>query len=235
MSGSSATGAPRTPRAAAIGIVTVGVAAAGAALGVLWAWIAPPIHGVVALTRDGERVQAYLGNESDHFFVAPFLVLGLLGVLAVVTAALAWQWQAHRGPGMAAGLSVGLVAAAAAIVLVGAQLVHRRYGVVDVDAAPVTPDHRVYYFAEAPPVFFGHTPLQIAATLLLPAAAGALAYGLCVVWTARDDLGGHPAVEPADLGAAPAYRGPAPAVMLRVPPSAPAPGVTADGDAPPRR
>jgi len=32
--------------------------------------------------------------------------------------------------------------------------------------------HRVHYVIEAPAVFFGHTPLQIAATFLLPAAVG---------------------------------------------------------------
>lgn len=195
--------APPTPRAAAIGVVAGGVAAAGTAAGALWAWIAPPVHGVVALTRAGQRVQTYLGDEADRFFVAPFMVLGLLGVLGVMAAALAWQWRAHRGPGMVAGLSVGLVAAAALAVLVGGELVHHRYGVVNVDAAPVTPDHRVYYFAEAPPVFFGHTPWQVAATLLTAAAAAALAYALCAVWTARDDLGGYPAFEPGTASAGP--------------------------------
>jgi hypothetical protein len=202
---------PRTSRAAAIGAVALGVAIAGAAIGALWAQIAPPIHGVVALTRDGERAQVYLGNEANHFFVAPSLALGLLAVLAVTAAALAWQWKAHRGPGMVAGLSIGLVAAAALTTLVGSRLLHGRYGAVNIDAAPVTPDHRVYYFVEAPPVFFGHTPFQIAATLLLPAGAAALGYGLCAAWTARDDLGGYPAVEP--VAAA----------------SPQAPGITADG------
>src|SRR5699024_7443114 len=137
----SRAGAPRTPRAAGVATVAVGVAAAGAAIGVLWARVAPPIHGGVALTRDGERVPAYLGNEEEHFFVAPLLVLGLLGVLAVVAAALAWQWRAHRGPAMVAGLALGLIASAALAVLVGAQWVHRRYGALDVEAAPVTPEH----------------------------------------------------------------------------------------------
>jgi hypothetical protein len=195
VSDDAVTSAPRISRAAATGIVAAGVVAAGAVIGVLWAQIAPPIHGVVALTRDGERMQAYLGNEADHFFVAPFLVLGLLGVLAVVAAALAWQWKAHRGPAMVAGLSGGLVAAAALTTLVGAPLVHRRYGVVDVDAAPVTLDRRVYYFTEAPPVFFGHTLPLVVVTLLAPAAAAALAYALCATWIARDDLGGYPAVD----------------------------------------
>jgi hypothetical protein len=194
MSEPTAGGAPRFSRAAAIGLVTAGVVAAGAAIGVLWGWIAPPIHGVVALSRDGERVQAYLGDEAEHFFVGPVLVLGLLAVLAVAAAALAWQWQAHRGPWMTAGLSVGMVAAAALTVLVASQSVHRRYGAVNVDQAPVTPEHRVFYFTEAPPVFFGHAPLQIAATLLAPAAASALVYALHAVWTSRDDLGGYPAV-----------------------------------------
>lgn len=185
-------GAPRIPRRGAIGIVAAGLAVVGLPIGALWAWMAPPIHGVVALTRSGERVQAYLGNEPDHFFVAPLLLLGLLGVVAVVSATLAWQWQAHRGPGMIVGLSLGLTASAALAVLMGAVVVSRRYGRVDIAAAPVTPEHRVHYTAEAPPVFFGHTPLQIAATLLLPAATAALVYGLCATWSTRDDLGGYP-------------------------------------------
>ncbi|HEU4363655.1 MAG TPA: DUF2567 domain-containing protein [Mycobacterium sp.] len=206
------TEAPHVPRLVAVVAVAMGVAAAGATIGLLWAQVAPAIHGAVALTRDGERVRAYLGDEGEHFFVAPFLMLGLLAVLAVLAATLAWQWVAHRGPGMVAGLSIGLVASAALAVLVGAQLVHRRYGVVDVEAAPVTPDHRVSYFTEAPPVFFGQAPMQIAATLLLPAAAAALAYALGVTWTHRDDLGGYP---------------PAPDLAE--------PRVTADGGAPPGR
>lgn len=37
--------------------------------------------------------------------------------------ALVWQWGEHRGPGMVAALSIGLVAAAAAAAAVGAPLV----------------------------------------------------------------------------------------------------------------
>ncbi|BBX22567.1 membrane protein [Mycolicibacter terrae] len=207
-------GAPRISRLGAIGAMAAGLAAAGLPIGALWAWIAPPIHGVVALTRGGERVQAYLGNEPDHFFVAPFLLLGMLGVVAVVSATLAWQWRAHRGPGMVAGLSVGLTAGATLAALLGAALVSRRYGTVDVDGAPVTPEHRVHYIAEGPPVFFGHTPLQVAATLLLPAATAALVYGLCATWSTHDDLGGYPP-EPASRS--------------------PMPAVTAEGGAPPHR
>lgn len=191
------TAAPRTSRRVAVGVVTLGAAAAGAPIGVLWAQAAPAIHGAIALTRSGERVQVYLGDEAQNFFVAPFLLLGLLSVWAVVVAALAWQWRPHRGPAMVVGLSVGMAGAAGLAVLVGAQLVHRRYGTVSagtVDTAPVTPEHRVHYFAEAPPVFFGHTPLQVIATLLVPAAFAALAYALCATWTVRDDLGGYPAV-----------------------------------------
>ncbi|WP_420109758.1 DUF2567 domain-containing protein [Mycolicibacter arupensis] len=207
--------APRLTRGRARLVLAGGLTAVGLPVGALWAWIAPPIHGVVALTRGGERVQAYLGNEAEHFFIAPFLLLGLWGVVAVVAAALAWQWRAHRGPGMIAGLSVGLTAGAALSVLTGSLLVHRRYGTIDVDAAPVTPEHRVHYVAEGPPVFFGHSPLQIAATLLLPAATAALVYGLCATWSTREDLGGYPP-EPArgplagapapDGGVTPTYR-----------------------------
>lgn len=184
--------APRLSRRRACLILAAGLAIAGLPVGALWAWIAPPVHGVVALTRGGERVQAYLGNEADHFFVAPFLLLGMLGVVAVVAATLAWQWRAHRGPGMVAGLSVGLTASAALAMLLGGAVVRHRYGVIDVDGAPVSPEHRVHYVVEGPPVFFGHTPLQIAATLLLPAATAALVYGLCATWSPHDDLGGYP-------------------------------------------
>jgi hypothetical protein len=176
-------------------VVAGALATAGVLVGALWAWIAPPIHGVVALTRTGERVYAYLGPEPDHFFAAAALMLGLLGVAAVVAAALVWQWRAHRGPGMVGALSGGLVAAAALSTTVAALLVHRRYGVVDIDGAPVTAEDRVYYVTEAPPVFFGHTGLQIAASLLLPAATAALVYGLCAASSARDDLGGYPAAD----------------------------------------
>ncbi len=184
--------APRITRLRAAGVMAAGLGLTGPPLGALWAWIAPSAHGVVALTRSGERVQAYLGSEAENLFVAPVLLLALLGVVAVVAATLAWQWRAHRGPGMITGLSAGLIAAAGFAVLVGHRLVLQRYGVIDVDTAPVTPEHRVHYIAEGPPVLLGHTPLQIAATLLLPAAAGALVYGLCATWCTRDDLGGYP-------------------------------------------
>ncbi|MBS9534304.1 DUF2567 domain-containing protein [Mycobacterium sp. M1] len=194
-------GAPRILRVTGFGGIAVAAIAVGAAVGFGWAQLAPPVHGVVALTRSGERVQAYLGNEADHFFVAPVLLLSILGVVAVLAATLAWQWRRYRGPGMVAALSVGLTGAAAVAVLVGGQLVHRRYGVVDVDAVPVTPEHRVFYVADAPPVFFGHSPLQIAATLLLPAAVAALVYGLCAAVSTRDDLGANP---PGGIAPAPA-------------------------------
>jgi len=193
--------APRTSRALAIVAVLGGMALTGALLGVLWAWIAPPINGVVALTRAGNRVHAYLGYQAEHFFVAAAMLLGLLAVLAVVAPVLAWQWRAHRGPTMVAALAAGAVAAAGLAAVCGATLVHGRYAGVDVDAAPVTPENRVYYFTEAPAVFFGHSPWQIVATLLQPAALAALVYALLAAATPRDDLGGYPTVDQA--GSAP--------------------------------
>ncbi len=180
---------PRISRRRAVAITVVGLTVAGALVGALWAWLAPPIHGVVALTKSGERVHAYLGNEADHFFVAAFLMVGMLGALAVVAAVLVWQWRAHRGPAMVAALAIGAAAATGAAAGVGAVLVHWRYGAIDIAGAPVSPEHRVHYVTEAPPVFFGHSPLQIAATVLFPAAAAALVYALIAVSTARDDLG----------------------------------------------
>jgi len=186
---------PRTSRRRAVFAIAAALLIAGVIVGGLWAWIAPPIHGVVALTHDGDRLHDYLGDESEHFFVAPFLMLGLLNVVAAVAAALAWQWRAHRGPGMVTGLCAGVVIAAGAAVGVGALLVHLRYGAVDLAAVPVGHGHPVYYFTEAPPVFFGRTGWQVACTLLLPASTAALVYAVPVAATARDDLGGYPAVE----------------------------------------
>ncbi len=187
---------PRTSRRRAVFVIAAGLIIAGALVGGLWSWIAPPIHGVVALTHEGDRLHDYLGDEPENFFVAPFLMFGLLNVVAAVAAVLAWQWRAHRGPGMLTGLCAGVVIAAAAAIGVGALLVNLRYGAVDFAAVPVNHDHPVYYFTEAPPVFFGRTPLQIACTLLLPASTAALVYAVAAAATARDDLGGYPAVEP---------------------------------------
>jgi uncharacterized membrane protein len=191
---------PRVSRRRAVAITVAGLALAGALVGVLWAWLAPPIRGVVALTKSGERVKAYLGNEADHFFIAAFLVVGMVSVIAVIAAVLVWKWRAHRGPAMAAALAIGSAAAAGAAAGVGAVLVHWRYGAIDIAGAPVSPDHRVHYVVEAPAVFFGQGPLQIAATILFPAAAAALVYALMAVSTQRDDLGGWPPVEQPVLG-----------------------------------
>jgi Protein of unknown function (DUF2567) len=191
---------PRISRRRAAVIVVFGLALAGALAGALWAWVAPPIQGVVALTRDGDRIRAYLGNEADHFFISAFLVVGMLGVLAVVAAVLVWQWRAHRGPVMVGALTIGLAAAAGVAAGVGALLVHWRYGTIDVAGAPISPEHRVHYVVEAPAVFFGHSPLQIATTVLFPVAIAALVYALLAVSTARDDLGAWPPVEEPVLG-----------------------------------
>jgi hypothetical protein len=193
---------PRISRRLAVAIAVAGLTVAGALVGALWAWLAPSIHGVVALTKSGERVKAYLGNEADHFFISAFLIVGMLSALCVIAAVLLWQWRAHRGPGMVAALAVGAAAAAGAAAGVGAALVRWQYGVVDIAAAPVSPEHRVHYIVEAPAVFFGHSPLQIAATVLFPVAAAALVYSTIAMATSRDDLGAWPPVEQPVIGPA---------------------------------
>ena len=105
---------PTVSRIRAALIVVVGFTGAGAIVGALWAWLAPPIHQVVALMRSGDRIKAYLGTESDHWFTAAFLIIGMLAALAVVFAVLVWQWRVHRGPVMMAALAVGGAAAGAA-------------------------------------------------------------------------------------------------------------------------
>lgn len=187
---------PRTTRRASAERVVAALTVAGAAVGALWVVLAPPVHGVVALSTSGERAHAYLGNEADNFFLAAALLLGMLTVLAVVSAVAVWQWRAHRGPVLAAALSAGSALGALAAAGVGTGLARLRYGVVDVDSVAVTADDRFHYYTEAPSAFFGHTPVQMAVTVLVPAAAAAAVYALAAVSTARDDLGGHPPQEP---------------------------------------
>ena len=176
----------------AVLVVVLGLSAVGAVVGAWWAWIAPPVHAVAALTKSGERVHDYLGNDSDHFFVAPCLMLGLLTVVAVVASVLVWQRREQRGPAMAVALSIGLVAGAAAAVGVGALLVRLRYGALDFAAIPLSSDHKVAYVVEAPPVLFAHGPLQVALTLIWPAGIAALVYAVLAAANARDDLGAFP-------------------------------------------
>ncbi len=186
---------PRRSRTAAAVSVVVALTVCGAALGALWAWIAPSVHTLTALTRSGERVDAFLGTEADNLFVAAAMMIGLLCMLAIVAAVAVWQWRAHRGPVLATALWIGLVTAGAAAAGVGAALAHWRYGTPDHQGVALTQENRVHYFTEAPPVFVGHGPLQIAVTLLLPAALAALVYSVLAVAAPRDDLGGWPVVD----------------------------------------
>ena len=186
--------------------VVARLVAAGVLVGALWAWIAPSIHAVVAISRKGDRVHDYLGSESQNFFIAPFLLLGMLGVVAVVAAVAAWQLRAHRGPEMVGALAVGLIGAAAVAAGVGALLVRLRYGALDFNTVALsTGDHSLTYVQQAPPVFFGHSPLLIAATLLVPTGIASLVYALIASGSARDDLGAYPTFDqpPVPLPAAP--------------------------------
>jgi Protein of unknown function (DUF2567) len=198
-------GGPATSPARAAIIVALAFAATGLLIGALWAWIAPPIHAVVAITRAGERVHDYLGTDSQHFFVAPTLLIGLSTVVAVVAAVLLWQWREQRGPAVVVGLFVGLVAAVAVAAAVGAVLVRLRCGDLNFDAVPLSSEHRIAYVIQAPPVFYAQKPLQVAATLIWPAAIACLVYAVFAAASARDDLGGSPvaARQPAVVPVAP--------------------------------
>jgi hypothetical protein len=187
--------APRRSHLSAALIVIAALALSGAALGGLWAWIAPPIHTITGLTKGGDRIDAFLGKESDNVFVAVAMLIGMLAGLAIVSAVAVWQWRPHRGPVLAAGLWIGQIAAAAAAAGTGAALAHWRYGTPDRAGAQLSPENRVAYFTEAPPVFPGHSPFQIAVTLLLPAALAALVYAMLAIANPREDLGGWPAQE----------------------------------------
>jgi Protein of unknown function (DUF2567) len=188
-------GVSRRSRRRAIVAAVLGVAATGVVIGGLWAWIAPPIRAVVAITRAGERVHDYLGTESQHFFDAPCLLLGLLTVFAVVGSVAVWQWRRHRGPAMVAGVSLAMVAAGAVAAATGALLVRLSYGALNFDAVPLSGKPAVAYVTEAPPVFFDRSPLQAALTLIWPAGVAALVYALLAAADAHDDLGAGPLAE----------------------------------------
>jgi hypothetical protein len=185
--------------------VVLSLALVGVLIGGLWAWIAPPIHAVVALARTGDRVHDYLGTESQHFFVAPTLLIGLLTVVAVVTSVLLWQWREQRGPVIVVALFVGLLTAAALAAAVGAVLVRMRHGDLNFDAIPLSPEHRVAYVVQAPPVFYARKPLQVAATLLWPSATACFVYAVFAAASSRDDLGGLPEAVGPRAYAAPVY------------------------------
>ena len=189
------TGPALTTRAALIRVV-IALALAGALVGVVWGFLVPSVQGVVALTSGGDRVRGYVGDESDQLFLGAFLMVGMLSVLAVVSGVWVWKLRPYRGPAMVGALTLGAVLAAGAATGVGALLARWRYGVLDVAGAPVSPEHRVHYVTEAPGVFFGHTWLQIAATIVFPAGIAALVYAIGALSTARDDLGAWPPSDP---------------------------------------
>ncbi|MFM9034420.1 MAG: DUF2567 domain-containing protein [Mycobacterium sp.] len=186
------TAPPRRSKWLAVVSVVVALALCGAVLGAVWAWIAPPIHTITGLTKAGERVDGFRGRDADNLFVASAMMVGLLTMLAIVSAVAVWQCRPHRGPLLVTALWVGQLAAAGAGTGVGAALVHRRYGTPDRAGAQLSPQNRVAYFTEAPSVFPGHSPFQIAVTLLLPAALAAFVYATLVIATPRDDLGAWP-------------------------------------------
>jgi hypothetical protein len=186
---------PKLSHRAAALRVAIGLTLAGVLVGVVWAAVVPPIHGAVVLSRKGERVSGFIGDESDRVFLGASLMVGFLAVFAVVATVLVWQWRAHRGPLMAAALALGGLAAGGLAPSVGAALVHWRYGAVDIAAAPVSLEHRVYYTIEAPSALFGHSPWLVAATVVFPAGISALVFALCVLATKRDDLSAWPPVE----------------------------------------
>lgn len=169
--------------------VVAAMAVGGALVGAGWAFLAPPVHAVIALNKAGDRLFAYLGNDSERLFTSAMIMIGLLGGAGVVAGVLAWQWRRQRGPQMITALTLGGLVAAAAATGVGAAVARLRYGVVDIATAPVSPENRIHYVMQAPPVFFGHTPLLIFTTLVVPAAAAAAIYGFMTAASAYDDLG----------------------------------------------
>jgi hypothetical protein len=173
-------------------VITAAMAVGGVGAGAIWALIAPPATGLVGVTRSGKRIHDYVGNDAEHFFDSAVMMTGLLFALAVISAVLMWQWRSVRGPVTVIGLFTGGIAATGAAAGVGAGIARLRHGHTDIGAVPA--DHKIHYVTEAPAVFFGHTPLQIVAALVLPSAVAALTYAIIAAGSADDDLGVEPVV-----------------------------------------
>ena len=111
------------------------------------------------------------------------MMIGLLTMLAVVSAVLVWQWRPHRGPVIVTALWLGQIAAGTAASGVGAALAHWRYGTADHQGVELSPENRVHYFTEARRCSSGTIRFQVAVTLLMPAAVAALVYAFMTVAT----------------------------------------------------
>jgi hypothetical protein len=157
----------RQLRAAAL--VFLALAAVGCLLGPVWSWWSPP--GPL-----GERIPAgIIADETEAFIAADGRFAVLAAGVGLVAAALVWCIRSVRGPWMVTALALGGVVGALLTDVVGHAV---RGGGRAVTVAPNV-------------ARIAHLPLQVHASglLLVEGAAGALLYGLCIAFTAHDDLG----------------------------------------------
>lgn len=166
-------------RAAAI--LTLVLLAVSAALGVLWAHLAPP--GPLAVVWNDkhqlvvDETEAYIAGD------ARFAIIGV--ATGVVAGLVTWFFRPLRSLYAAIALAVGGLGGAYLMSLVG----YYTRGTVNLDKAPGT--------------VLKHAPLMvhIRGFLFLEAVAALLVYLLIVAFASRDDLGRpDPAAAPESLG-----------------------------------
>ncbi|CAM3019053.1 DUF2567 domain-containing protein [Skermania piniformis] len=138
---------------------------------VVWALSAPP-EQVLVVGPDRGRV---LTGESDHLFDAVGVFCCIAAVVAVWSAAAAWQWRAMRGPAQVVGVLIGSGVGAFTMAVVGQFAARLRFPRIDDPAVDTVISH--------PPTLDTTIPL-----LVQPLIAGMVMLIFASLNT-RDDLG----------------------------------------------
>lgn len=176
------------------GVVAAAVAAAGAPLGLLWAWLAPdvPVRVVAGGVAPAEA-------QPEGFFAADgWFILLSVGFGLVAAAALWFGLRAYRGPVMLAALAVGAVGAGLLAWWVGHKIGLSDYQRAVRAAAPETtvdrpPDLRIRELGW----WFGVIP-RVQGDLLVPAAAATIGYTMLAAWSRYPSLRPDQAPPPAE-------------------------------------
>ncbi|MBA2389976.1 MAG: hypothetical protein H0V67_06925 [Geodermatophilaceae bacterium] len=141
---------------------------AGIPVGVAW-WLLAP-RRAYEVTADGAFAVV---PDSEAAVASDGWLLLLTGLLALVAAAVAWRQEAQRGPLMAVGLAIGMLACGLLSLLVGALL---------------GPGPSAAALEETGAVVLGPLGLRAYGVLVVGPILAVAGYLLAVCFTPRDDL-----------------------------------------------
>lgn len=152
-------------------VVVLGLVAFGALAGVGW-WQWSPARGVALALGP----HSLIPDETENFMAADGRYAVITGGIGLVAALAAWRWHRVRGPAVAAALAVGSTLGALVTALSGWAL----GGGVSGATLP-TADARI--------IVTPRLEVRAHGLLLVEPLTALLAYGVLVLWAARDDLG----------------------------------------------